>query len=127
MANTVHVVGLRDLIRSCTVTEVALGVELKAGLLEIAEIVSDETENLMGASPIDFGARTISGITARANASGAFAQQSRRKSSSLSRRRNNFGGLQMRKGFLPAIENKKDKIEAAAETTVQGIVDRYFD
>ncbi len=123
----VEMVGLRELVEKCDATSVALALELKTALLDVAEIVSRETETLLAGDDINFGGRTLAGIKSRVDSSGtAFAQQSLRKSRNLSRRRNNFGGLQMTHGFLPAIHNKSAEIEVAADRAVQSIVTRYF-
>lgn len=127
MGFTVRVPGLRDLVRACDVTELALGLELRTGLLDVAQIVVDETESLMGGSDVDFGGKTIAGVKARISPGGsAFAQQQLRKSRYPNRRRDNFGPLQMTEGFIPAVQAKQGEIETAAETTVASIVERHF-
>lgn len=127
MADIIRIEGLSELYAAARATDVALTVDMKDGLLEVASIVSTETQNLMSGSDIDFGGVTIGGVKARVASDGsAWAQQQARKSRDLSARRPNFGPLQMTQAFLPAVDNKQSEIEETADRVVQEIVTKYF-
>lgn len=127
MPDVIRIEGLSELYAAARATDVALTVDLKDGLLEVASIVATETQSLMGGSDIDFGGVTIAGVRARVASDGsAWAQQQARKSRDMSARRSNFGALQMTRAFLPAVDNKQGEIEETTERVVQEIVTKYF-
>lgn len=127
MSAEIQVRGLRQLVKACDSSEIALGVDLRVALRDVAQIVADETKSLLGGSAISFGGRTVGGVRARvASNATAYAEQGLRKSGRQERRRGNFGGLQMTKGFLPAVDDKKAEIDEAADKAVETILERYW-
>ena len=130
---TVRVDGLRALATACAETDDALRVETKDALQAVAEVVADESRNLMGGAttsvgtPIDFGGKTIEGISARVT--GIYAarvMQQRRKSSVSARRRPNFGAMQQ-KILEQAVADKQEEIQEAADKEIGRLIHDYWE
>lgn len=84
-----------------------------------------ERDNILGTAkhPHNFGARTVSGIRVVVRQRGISVDQTRRKSADLQRRRGNFGDLQMRKAFIPALEDNAGVVERRMEEVLGQILD----
>jgi hypothetical protein len=64
-----------------------------------------------GGKTHSFGARTVSGVKVIVRQRGVSVEQTRKKTADVQRRRGNFGDLQMKRAFLPALADNAAAIE----------------
>lgn len=100
-ASTIKVEGMRNLLRTLERSEADASLFLRAGLQEIAEGVALGVR--MRYRP--YSGMGADGVRAKVTRPGnAVVVQTLRKSRNPMRHRGNFGGLMMRKAFLPALD-----------------------
>jgi hypothetical protein len=110
---TVRVHGLRELNKAFRNVEKDLRKELREELRGVGRIVANEAAGLF--APIDPG--SASGFKVRVRQRGVAVEQSKRRTTGA---HPEYGGLQMRKALLPALERKEPEVVRGLE----GMLDR---
>lgn len=101
---TVRVRGLKELQRDFRKMSARLDKDVNKELREAAKIVSDDARSRFSA----YSGPSSMGIRPRVKGGGrAFVEQSRRRTTG---QRPDFGVLQMRKAFLPALDAKQEEV-----------------
>lgn len=111
---TVKITGLREVQRAFGRMSGRLGPELRAGLRKAAEPIAEDArskEKWQGAS-----VRTIG---PKVTLAGAAVTQRAKK---VTGARPDYGALQMREAFIPALEEHVDDVERAAEEVLTTII-----
>jgi len=114
MAETVRMRGLFELKRALAKAELRTPLAVVEGLKKVAEPVvaaSKAKEVWQGSSIQTIGTR----VTGRS----VFVTQRKRKVTGL---RPDFGALQMRDAFIPALEENEQEIVAGMEATIDGLI-----
>lgn len=123
---TIRVTGLREFERAILLSEGKLREGVPLALHEAGEIVAKDVRPRLA----PYSEATAAGVVTQVSKSRSYAGtvyvlQSRRKTRVLARRRPNYGGLQMRHGFLPALSAKAPEVELALEALVDSIVSDF--
>lgn len=123
MAQTsIRVEGLRKLSRTIADSNEEIDHWLKDGLLEIGERVAVDVRSAYSV----YSVPGADGVKAKVWRTGTtLVAQTMRRGRDMNRRRPNFGGLMMRKAFLPALDKNKDDAERAAERLLDEIAVRW--
>ena len=111
----VNVRGLAELNRDFGKLSRALQRELGEQLAEIAEPVAQDVRRRAAAE--GYGERTVSGIAAGRRRGSAVVRQRRKK---VTGKRPDFGAIQLREVFVPAVEANR----AATERRVEDFLER---
>lgn len=115
MADGVRVEGLTELVRACDILADEVPSRLRDGLkARVGDPVARDARALLVSSTLQTSAttrlKTADGIKAQVTRAGeVLVVQTLRKSRVESRRRHNWGKLQMEHGFLPALERNTDR------------------
>lgn len=110
--STVRVEGLGKLSRLVREANDEIDHWLREGLLGIGEKVAVDVRRSYAEYSV-VGADAIKSKIAKSGA--VFVAQTLRRGRDMNRRRANFGGLMMRKAFLPALDRNQAAAEASAE------------
>lgn len=116
---TVTAKGLREFIRAADASGKATKKAVRDRLRKVGEIVRDDARGLFAS----YDERTASrfGVSVRRTGVVSVEQRLRRTTG----KRPDFGGLQMRKALLPALEQDKDKVEREFERALDDIADIF--
>jgi hypothetical protein len=112
--------GLRELDRDLGKISRAVQKELRLELREVAEPVAAEVRGL--AQHEHWGPRTVSGIAAGSRLGTAVVRQRRKK---VTGKRADFGALQMRKAFLPAVIKMEPVVKRRVEQMLDRLTSKY--
>lgn len=113
---TVRVEGLTELYRALGKGEKQLRRDMQKTLRAFAEPVAADVRAL--AQREGFGPRTVSGIRAGSSRGIPVVRQARRKTANP---RPGFGGLQMRRAFLPGLERNEPRIVRGIDRLVDDV------
>lgn len=113
---TVRVSGLREFMRATAKADKETKKVVRDKLKEAADIVRVEASQRF--SPIS--AKSAAGYRTRARMSGAFVEQSLRKTTG---KHPTYGRLQMRRALEPALEAKSHEVEKRLEKAVDELAD----
>jgi len=113
---TVKVRGLRDFMRATAKAEAGTKKVVREKLKEAADIVRVEASARF--APIS--AKSAAGYRTRARMTGAFVEQSLRKTT---RKHPEYGRFQMRRALEPALEAKSHEVEKRLEKAVDELAD----
>jgi len=118
MAETIRVIGLKEVRAAFRKLEDAPAREFPKALRRVAEPVKQTTANLLG----PYSPRTAAGVRTRIRqTTTATVEQSLRKTTG---QHPNYGGLQMRHGFLPALHQHEDDIMRGIEDMLDDMIRR---
>jgi len=106
---TVRVTGLKEFTAAVKVAQGRTGVaELGNQLKEVAEPVAQGTRQKLGR----YGGDPAGGVRVRRRGLNIAVEQSKRK---VTGKRGDFGALQMRKAFVPSLEENRAQVVAGVE------------
>lgn len=108
--SSIVVEGLRDVTRAVERSDGELDDWLRGGLNDIAEAVAVDVRSAYSVYS-GIGAEHVKAKVTRPG--NAIVAQTLRRGRDLNRRRPNFGGLMMRKAFLPALHANEATVEAS--------------
>lgn len=109
---TVRVEGLPRYMKLVAESEADVEDWLRVGLLALGEKVAKDVR----ARYAPYSEPGAAGVKAKVRKTGTVVvAQTMRKSRNMNLRRGNFGGLMMRKAFLPAADAAEKEVEAGAE------------
>lgn len=119
MASSIKVKGLREFQRACNKSSKEVRTGLRRRLETAGRIVSDDARQRF--SGID--ARSAGSMRPRVRGGGiVVAEQRRRRTTG---QHPQFGSLQMRTAFLPALASKRGEVEREFEQMLDDIVDGF--
>ncbi len=113
---TIRVHGLRDFLRATAKADKETKAVVRDKLKEAADVVRVEASRLF--APIS--AKSAGGYRVRARTTGVVVEQSLRKTNKL---HPTYGGLQMRRALVPALEAKSSEVERRLEQAVDDLAD----
>lgn len=116
--NTIVVRGYTELMRAFAVAEVEVEVGMKRVLKQVGEIVRADA----AARFSHYDAQSAAGYRVSVNRTGVDLYQSI-KGKGI---RPEYGALQMRRAFLPALDDKRDEVETAFESFLDRVVANNF-
>jgi hypothetical protein len=105
---TVRVTGLKELQKALRQMDADVAKELRRELKDAGTVVQQQAISLF--SPISAGSAL--GFKVRVRQRGVAVEQSKRRTTGL---HPEFGGLQMRRALLPALESNEDAVVAKVE------------
>lgn len=112
----VRVTGIKRLLRLLDESDAETAAWLREGLVEIGQKVADDVQGRY--SP--YSERGAAGVKSKLTRPGRLVvAQTMRKSRNMSLRRRNFGGLMMKRSFLPALDDNQDYVNAEALSLVE--------
>lgn len=114
----VHIKGLAELQRKFRQFDADVKKEIRKELREIAQPMAREIR----AREVRFGARTASGIAAGSRGANAVVRQRRGKTTG---KRPDFGRLQYRTAFVPAIKHADPKLVAEMARRLERLAARF--
>lgn len=117
---TVRVTGLREYHRAISKVSKPLKRELEAALRKVAEPVAADIRSL--AETEQWGPRTVDGIRAGSSRGVPVIRQRRRKTTGA---HPEFGGMQMRRAFLPGLERNEETIVRGVEAMLDDLTDEF--
>lgn len=109
MAGAVRIRGLRELTVALRAADRDLAKGLRKELREAAKIVALEARRRFSR----YDQRSAMGMSPRVRSAGMAVVEQRR--SRVTGKRPDYGALQMRKAFIPALEAKRDEVEKHVE------------
>lgn len=117
MAETVRVTGLAEVRRAFNEVAENTPREFPKELRKVAEPVRAATAALLA----PYNSATAAGVKTRIRGASALVQQSMRKTTG---QHPNYGGLQMRHGFLPALASNEDEIVKGVEDMLDRVINK---
>ncbi len=115
MAETVRVTGLAETRSAFRKAAAGPKNEFPKALRKVAEPVRQTTSALLA----PYSSTTAAGVRSRVKTASVSVQQSLRKTTGD---HPNYGGLQMRRGFLPALARNEREIIAGVEDMLDDII-----
>jgi hypothetical protein len=103
MAETIRVKGLRELTRAFRNLEDDTWPELRKQLKESAQPVAESARTKIS----QYRGASLGTIRPRVTTSSVFVTQTKRK---VTGKRGDYGGLQMRTGLIPALDENTDRV-----------------
>ena len=117
----VRVEGLDELIRASGQVDKGLRRGLTRELSGIAMVVASRAQEKLSALSPPASAKTVSGVRPRVRGSLAYVEQRLGKTTG---KRGDWGATQMRRAFLPALDEKTDEVVEGLELMLDRIADR---
>jgi hypothetical protein len=112
---TIRVHGLRETLRAFQKLDREASKELRAELVRAAFPVAEDVRARLAR----YQGASLNTIRPGATQKGAFVRQNKRK---VTGRRADFGALQMTHGFLPALEENADEVNADVERLLDKLI-----
>ena len=110
--STIRVEGLRQLSRTVRESDDAMNEWLRAGLEKVGERVAVDVRHSYSV----YSAVGAEGVKTKVTKPGnVIVAQTLRRGRDMNRRRPNFGGLMMRKAFLPALDKHEADVAESVE------------
>jgi len=108
--------GLRELNRAINKADKETKAKLKAPFKRVGEIVREDAASRFSA----YDARSAAGFRTKTLTKGVKVEQSRRKTTG---KRGDYGALMMRRGLLPALDDKQDAVIDEMTKALEEIAD----
>jgi hypothetical protein len=115
---SVRVEGLRELNAALGKFAKDAQKELQKELRAVAEPIAADTRSRLGG----LGGRTVAGVSAGSSAGAAIVRQRARRTTGL---RPDFGALQMRRGFLPALKAGEPGVIRAVDEMLDRLAGQF--
>jgi hypothetical protein len=115
VAETVRIRGLRELNRALAKAEGATPIAVREGLKKAAVPVVEAAKAKEG----KWAGASIGTIGPRVTGRSVFVTQRKRKVTGL---RPDFGALQMREAFIPALDENEDEVVRAVEAAIDTLI-----
>jgi hypothetical protein len=115
MAGAVQVRGYRELMRSFSIVNAEIPKATRAALREAAWPVQSDTRSKLRR----YRGASLDTIGVAVRARGVAVTQRKKK---VTGKRPDFGALQMRKGFIPALEENKEEVYAGVELALDELI-----
>lgn len=113
-SGSVKVKGLRELQRDLRKSNKDVAKVVRSELKKVGEVVAVDARQRIG----KYDSRSAAGVRTSVRSKGVFVQQGRRK---VNGKRPDFGSLQMRKGFIPALAENRDQVVEGLEQAIDSL------
>ena len=118
---TVRVEGLSALVRAFGRVDKDMKRGLQRELSDIAKIVATGTQEKLSALSPPASSKTVSGVRPRVRGATAYVEQRLGKTTG---KRGDWGATQMKRAFLPSLEENADRVEERVDAMIDGVIAR---
>lgn len=115
---TLRVRGYREFVRACDHAGKTIKREVRSALRDVGDVVRAEAQRLFSSTD----ARSAAGYRVSVRQRSVAVVQSLRKTTGT---RPDYGSLQMRTAFLPALKNREAAVERRMEHAIDVIADNF--